>query len=370
MYILGIETSCDETSASIVADGQIILSNEVATSLAEHSQFGGVVPEIASRRHLEWMIETITSALTKANLTLGQVSAVAVTQGPGLPGALIVGISMAKALALALEKPILGIHHLQAHLYANFLSQSNQQSPAIEFPYMGLIVSGGHTILVLVHDVDQYKVIGQTLDDAVGEAFDKVAKLLGLGYPGGPVIDAKAKKGNLSAIAFPRAMIHEKNFDFSFSGIKTAVLRIVANYMTHPQDGRCEVASEKQSAKTGVKKEGLSIQAVNDICASFQEAVVDVLVRKSLQACQEFKTKHLIVGGGVSANSRLRERLTEEGKQEKIQVFFPPKGLSIDNAAMVAGLAGALWKKGYSSNLSLMAQPNWNIETAIQATTS
>ncbi len=330
MLILGIETSCDETAASVVKDGQSILSNIIATSLAEHSPFGGVIPEIACRHHVEWINRTVNEALIKANILVEELDGIAVTQGPGLPGALLVGISMAKAMAMALEKPILGIHHLQAHLYANFLEEA---TPV--FPYMGLIVSGGHTILALVCDVDNYQVIGQTMDDAAGEAFDKVAKLLGLGYPGGPIIDAKAKEGNRQTVNFPRAMIHEKNFDFSFSGVKTAVLYYL-----------------QKNRNTDL----------NDLCASFQEAVVDVLVKKSLRACEEYGVKTLSVGGGVAANSRLRERLKEEGAREGLRVLFPPKGLSIDNAAMVAGLGGALFKKGYRSDFSFTAQPNWNIE--------
>ena len=363
MLILGIETSCDETAASVVKDGQTLLSNVIATSLAEHSQFGGVVPEIACRHHLEWINRTVNEALTKADILGEELDGISVTQGPGLPGALLVGISMAKAMAFGLGKPILGIHHLQAHLYANFLvDASSQEMPNMEFPYMGLIVSGGHTLLVLVRDVDDYQIVGQTTDDAAGEAFDKVARLLGLGYPGGPVIDSRAKEGNGNAITFPRAMIHEKNFDFSFSGVKTAVLYYLKNNVGLEHGVQSlEDLPQAPSSK-------LQADLINDLCASFQEAVVDVLVHKSLQSCREFGVRTLSVGGGVAANSRLRERLKEEGLREGLRVLFPPKGLSIDNAAMVAGLGGALFKKGYRSDLSFTALPNWNIETSGQRT--
>jgi len=385
MFILGIETSCDETAASIVEDGETICSNVVASSLKEHSQFGGVVPEIACRYHVEWIDRTVSEALEKAKISSEEIDAVAVTQGPGLPGALMVGLSMAKAVAFALGKPLLGIHHLQAHLYANFL-HNRGESPGGEsplFPYMGLIVSGGHTLLVLVRDIDEYTVVGQTIDDAAGEAFDKVARLLGLGYPGGPIIDARSKKGDSNSISFPRGMIHEKNFDFSFSGIKTAVLYYLQKQMVPGRRGGnidAVIARSEGTKQSRFKKQdyfvpsGLAMTqgnewrslkpaVVNDVCASFQEAVVDVLVKKSLRACEEFGTKALIVGGGVAANSRLREFLIEEGDRAGLQILFPPKGLSIDNAAMVAGLGGVLFKRGYQSELSLAAKPNWNIET-------
>lgn len=367
MLILGIETSCDETASSVVKDSQTILSNVIATSLAEHSPFGGVIPEIACRHHVEWIHRTVNEALIKADISGEELDGIAVTQGPGLPGALLVGISMAKAMAMALEKPILGVHHLQAHLYANFLEFPGRQSipsPYLNFPYMGLIVSGGHTLLVLVKNVDDYKIIGQTADDAVGEAFDKVAKLLGLGYPGGPIIDANAKKGNPRAICFPRAMIHEKNFNFSFSGVKTAVL-----YYLQDTGYRVQGTKKQNTATSQLLNPDpctLTPRVLNDLCASFQEAVVDVLVEKSLRACEEYGVETLIVGGGVAANSRLRERLKEEKMRKGLhQVLFPPKGLSIDNAAMIAGLGGALFKKGYQSDLSFTAQSNWNIETAL-----
>lgn len=229
----------------------------------------------------------------------------------------------------------------------------------MNFPYMGLIVSGGHTILVLVRDIDHYQIIGQTTDDAAGEAFDKVAKLMGLGYPGGPVIDAKAKEGNPKAVNFPRAMIHEKNFDFSFSGVKTAVL-----YHLQKQCQKQETRKKKQenTFQNPVSCFLLPASVLNDLCASFQEAVVDVLVKKSLRACEEFSAATLVVGGGVAANNRLRERFKEEGPKKGLRVLFPPKGLSIDNAAMIAGLGGALFKKGYQSELSISALPHWNIE--------
>ena len=334
MYTLGIETSCDETAASVVEDAHKILSNVIASSLSEHAKFGGVVPEIACRLHVEWIHRVIDQALQQANIPLNEIDGIAVTEGPGLVGALLVGISMAKAISFALGKPLLGVHHLQAHLYANFLGDT-----APQYPYLGLIVSGGHTILVLVSSLDSYQVLGQTMDDAAGEAFDKVAKLLGLGYPGGPVIDKRAKEGDPTAIRFPRAMAGEKNYNFSFSGLKTAVMYYVKENFVAPS-------------------------FINDLCASFQEAVVDVLVQKSLMVCRELKCTTLVAGGGVSANSRLREALLEQGTKQGIRVLFPPKGLSIDNAAMIAGLGGALIQKGYCSDFSLTAQANWPINNS------
>jgi N6-L-threonylcarbamoyladenine synthase len=316
MLVLGIETSCDETSAAIVENGKRILSNVVLSSLHLHKPYGGVVPEIASRHHAELIDSVIKEAVVKAGCAINDIGLVAVTDEPGLIGALLVGISAAKGVALANDLPLLGVNHLWSHLYAPHMEQ-----PEIKFPYVGLIVSGGHTNLVLAQGFDRYLNLGQTTDDAVGEAFDKVAKILGLGYPGGPVIEELAKNGNPDAIKFPRSLLEPGSLDFSFSGIKTAVL----NY--------------SQKIKYDKKKTA-------DICASFQDSVVDVIAQKAVAACRQKNLNTLVVGGGVSLNASLRERLTYECKKLKIKAYFPSRQLCMDNAAMVAGLGYRLYKIG------------------------
>jgi len=316
--ILGIETSCDETAAAVVADGNKILSNIVSSQVDLHAKYGGVVPEIAARRHLELINPVISEALEEAGLSLEDLTAIAVTIGPGLVGALLVGLATAKALALASDLPLIGVNHLEAHIYANFL-----EHPSLAPPFVSLIVSGGHTCLVYVADYGRYEMLGETLDDAAGEAFDKVAGFLELGYPGGPIIDELAKQGNPQAIAFPRAVLLSKGYNFSLSGLKTAVL----NYVTRQ------------------KKAGKAL-SIPDICASFQEAIIDVQVYKTFRAAQEKAVKKVVLAGGVVANSRLRERFTEEAEKQKIDLFYPSPLLCTDNAAMVACAGYYRWQRG------------------------
>ncbi len=304
--IIGIETSCDETAVAIVEDGRKILSNLVASQVDFHRKFKGVVPEIASRKHLEIINSLIDEALFQANLSLKDLSAIAVTLGPGLIGALLIGVSTAKALSYATSLPLIGVNHLLGHIWANFL-----EDPQIKFPFISLIVSGGHTSIILVEKVGKYKIIGETLDDAAGEALDKIAGFMNLGYPGGPIIDELAQEGNPQAINFPRAMIKKKGYDLSLSGLKTAAL----NYVTR-------VGQEKIN--------------VPDFCASFQEAIFDVLVDKVTKAAQEFKIPRIVLAGGVGANTRLREKLLEEAKKFQLELYFPSPFLCTDNAAMIA----------------------------------
>ncbi|OIO78826.1 MAG: tRNA (adenosine(37)-N6)-threonylcarbamoyltransferase complex transferase subunit TsaD [Candidatus Omnitrophica bacterium CG12_big_fil_rev_8_21_14_0_65_43_15] len=311
MLVLGIETSCDETSAAVVENGRRVLSNVVLSSLHLHKPFGGVVPEIACRHHAELIDSVIKQAFDKSGCAISEIGLIGVTDNPGLIGALMVGISAAKGIALSHGIKYTGVNHLHAHLYAPIID-----NPKIKFPFIGLVVSGGHTNLMLVKGFKDYHNLGQTTDDAVGEAFDKVAKILNLGYPGGPAIEKMAKTGNPQKIKFPRTMLSAGSLDFSFSGIKTSVL----NYV------------QKRKAQSVKRK-------VNDICASFQEAVVDVIVEKSVRACENKKINTLVVGGGVSINSRLRGKLQEACKISRINIYFPSRGLCMDNAAMVAGLA-------------------------------
>ncbi|OGX41128.1 MAG: tRNA (adenosine(37)-N6)-threonylcarbamoyltransferase complex transferase subunit TsaD [Omnitrophica WOR_2 bacterium RIFCSPLOWO2_01_FULL_41_12] len=315
MYVLGIETSCDETAVSVVKDGRKILSNVVASSLTLHKKYGGVVPEIASRMQLETITAVADSAITKAGLKLKDIDLISVTASPGLLGSLLVGISFAKSLSLSLEIPLLGINHLYSHIYASFLNGLGTQ-----MPFVALIVSGGHTSLFYVQDFHRIKLIGQTLDDACGEAFDKVAKILGLGYPGGPLIERLAEKGNPKSISF-RCSNTKNPLDFSFSGIKTAVLYKV----------------KSQKLKVKIKK---------DIAAAFQEVIIDTLIKKAFLACKLKRTNRLVIGGGVAANNRLRERFYRQAKEKKIRLSFAPKELCMDNAAMVAGLGFKLFKNG------------------------
>ncbi|WP_456432203.1 tRNA (adenosine(37)-N6)-threonylcarbamoyltransferase complex transferase subunit TsaD [Thermosulfuriphilus sp.] len=310
MLILAIESSCDETAAAVVEDGRRALSSVVASQTDLHGPFGGVVPELASRRHLEMIVPVVTEALKEASVSISDLDALAVTQGPGLVGALVVGLSFAKAAAMAANLPLVGVDHLHAHLLAIFL----EGSPT--FPFVALVVSGGHTSLYFVENFLIYRLIGQTRDDAAGEAFDKVAKLLGLGYPGGPVISSRAQGGNPEAIPFPRARVNGAPFDFSFSGLKTAVVQYVR---------------EKQTSGQPL--------AIDDICASFEAAVVDVLVERAILAAKKTGVKTIVLAGGVAANPRLRTSLKEAGQREALAVFIPGPHLCTDNAAMV-GVAG------------------------------
>ena len=317
MFVLGIETSCDETAAAVVKDGRLILSNVVTSSLAEHTKFGGIIPEIASRRQMELINTVVQTALEKSALTLEQMDGIAVTQSPGLIGSLLVGLSYARALSFATGKPLVEVDHIKAHLYANFLCFAGKEEKQDDtgmpgLPAVGLIVSGGHSSLYLIKNFTDYRLLGQTRDDAVGEAFDKVARILELGYPGGPVIDRLAKEGANREIRFSCADL-PGSFDFSFSGIKTAVLYYQRK---HHQDTHYSVAK---------------------VAYAFQSSVVDVLVEKAVSACKKKKVKTLLLGGGVAANSALRQRLLDAGRQAGISVYFPPVSLCLDNAAMIAG---------------------------------
>jgi len=318
MNILGIESSCDETGAAVVKDGSRIISNVVVTSLKIHQKYGGIIPEIASRRQLECVHSIVDQALTEAKLKLKDIDSVAVTQTPGLIGSLLVGTSFAQALSFAINKPLIRINHIEAHIYANFLSPSNPVNNSIlaensHLPAIGLVVSGGHTCLFHIKNLKKFRLIGNTRDDAVGETFDKVGKILGLGYPGGPVIDRLAQKGANPNLTFTCAQIPD-SLDFSFSGIKTAVLYY---YRDH------------KNAKDF---------SINSVAKAFQDSVIAILVKKCISACQKFKTKTLFIGGGVAANSGLRNKLNNEARPLGIKVYFPPIPLCLDNAAMIAGL--------------------------------
>ncbi len=323
--ILGIETSCDETAAAVVVDGREVLSSVVSSQVDLHARFGGVVPEIASRAHVELLTPVVARALVEAGIDDDHVDAVAATVGPGLVGALLVGVSAAKTLALVWDVPFVAVNHLEAHLYAALLEE-----PALEFPVVVLLVSGGHTLLVLMHGHGRYEVLGSTIDDAAGEAFDKVARYLGLGYPGGPAIDLIAMEGDPQAIAFPRAILAE-GYDFSFSGLKTSVVNHVRR---HPEVGTADVA------------------------ASFQEAVVDVLVTKARRAARDHDAKGVVLAGGVAANSQLRERVIDACMADGLHPFLPSRSMCTDNAAMVAATGWYRLQSDGPSPLDTGAQPN------------
>ena len=326
--ILGIETSCDETAAAIVEDGVKILSNIIASQIDIHRKYGGVVPEIAGRKHLEALLPVIEEAMREANLTFNALEAIAVTHKPGLIGALLVGLSAAKTLAYCHNLPLIGVNHILAHIYSNHLIHKD-----LTHPYLSLTVSGGHTLLVHSKSPLEFEILGSTLDDAAGEGFDKIAKLLNLGFPGGPAIQKYAEKGNPNAIKFPRPMLKKKNYNFSFSGLKTAVAVYV----------------QKQ------KETGNKIN-LEDIAASFQEAVVDVLTIKTLKAAKDLNINIITLAGGVAANKPLRERLEEKGKKNQIKIYVPPLYLCSDNAAMIAGIAYHQILAGDFASLSLNAE--------------
>lgn len=330
---LGIETSCDETSFAVLKGKDQVLSNIIFSSLKEHEPFGGVVPEIASRSHLQALVPCLESALKKAKISLKNIDLIAVTQGPGLLGSLLVGVSAGKALALALKKPLIGVDHVIAHIYSGFLSE-----PGIRFPLLGLVVSGGHTLLIEMRAPGDWTVLGKTIDDAAGEAFDKVAKILGLGYPGGPEVDRLAQGQDPKKFFFTRPLLSKESLDFSFSGLKTAVYYTVQR----------------------LPKKKLSLQIQKSICAGFQESVCDVLVEKSLRALRQRKLKTLVVGGGVSANRRLRAKLLVAASQEGVRVVFPSMALCQDNAAMIAALGAALYKPGSGTQLDLKTYPEFH----------
>ena len=330
MLVLAIETSCDDTGAAVVQDGRKILSNIVSSQIPIHKKYGGVVPELASRKHIESIVPMVTEALNQARVKLREIDGIAVTNGPGLVGSLLVGLSFAKSLSLATGIPLIGINHIEGHLSAIFLEKAPPR-----FPFIGLVVSGGHTSLYRMDGFGKLKRLGQTRDDAAGEAFDKVAKLLGLGYPGGPVIDELSRKGDARAIRFPRPSLSKNSFDFSFSGLKTAVVNYVKANPEPPA--------------------GCPEDRLRDLVSSFQEAVVDVLVKKTIQLARHEELKKVVLCGGVAANHRLRERMMEEASQDKIKVFIPHPLFCTDNAAMVGVLGYEYLKRGIQSPLSLNA---------------
>ena len=336
MIILGIETSCDETSASVVEDGIKVHSNIVASQQELHSRFGGVVPEVACRAHTDTIITVIDKAVTEANIKLSDIDAISVANTPGLIGALLIGLTTAKTLSWLLGIPLITINHLHAHIYASKIEHED-----IDYPAISLVVSGGHTSLFLTQSETRHTQVGGTIDDAAGEAFDKVGKILGLGYPAGPEIDTISKKGNGKAILFPRSYLKKDSLDFSFSGVKTAVL-----YHCLGQD----------SKNTGEMPE-LKDREIADLAASFQEAVVDVLVSKTIFAATKFTARSIILGGGVACNSRLRQRLADAAKQRDIPLYYPSKKLCMDNAAMVAGLAYHKYDEEAFSGLEVEAMP-------------
>ncbi len=333
MLVLGIESSCDETAAAVVVDGGAVRSNVVATQDALHLPYRGVVPEIAARAHLAAMVPVIESALGGANVALDEVDAIAVTNTPGLIGALLIGVTAAKTLAWTLNKPLVALNHLHSHIYACALARETPM-----FPCVSLVVSGGHTSLYYSSDELTHELLGATQDDAAGEAFDKVAAILNLAYPGGPAIDKAAKRGHAGAVKFPRTRLGPRSLDFSFSGIKTAVL-----YHCRGKKGRdeCRLSSDETA----------------DVAAGFQEAVVDVLVEKTMAAVRRRRAQRLAVGGGVARNSRLRERLTMAAKQSGVELILPEPVYCIDNGAMVAGLGYHAVKRGLTAGPDLDAVP-------------
>ncbi|WP_153729239.1 tRNA (adenosine(37)-N6)-threonylcarbamoyltransferase complex transferase subunit TsaD [Salinibacillus xinjiangensis] len=332
-FILAIETSCDETAMSIIKNGCEVVSNVVASQIDSHKRFGGVVPEIASRHHIEQITIVLEETLQKANMDMNAIDAIAVTEGPGLVGALLIGVAAAKSLAFAHQKPLIGVHHIAGHIYANRLVEEFQ------FPLLSLVVSGGHTEIILMRDHGEFEVIGETRDDAAGEAYDKVAKTLGLPYPGGPHIDRLAQEGE-DQFQFTRALLHEDSYDFSFSGLKTAVMNTLHN----------------------AKQKGQELSDVN-LAASFQASVIDVLVEKTYRAAKEYGVKQLIVAGGVAANKGLRKALEEKFSAEKdLELLIPPFHLCTDNAAMIGAAASIAYEQGHRAKLDLNANPSLSLE--------
>ena len=330
IYILAIESSCDETAAAVVKNGRTVLSNVISSQIALHTLYGGVVPELASRKHIEKINQVITQALTDADMTLDDMDAIAVTYGPGLVGALLVGVAEAKAIAYAKKKPLVGVHHIEGHICANFI-----ENKELEPPFICLVVSGGHTHLVVVEDYGKYKILGRTRDDAAGEAFDKVARAIGLGYPGGPKIDKISKEGNPEAITFPRAKVGDSEYDFSFSGLKSSVL----NYLNSCQ------------------RKGEEINRA-DVAASFQKAVTDVLVQNAMHGVKAYGLNKLAIAGGVASNSALRAAMKEACEKNGVEFYYPSPIFCTDNAAMI-GVAGYYeYMAGVRSGLDLNAVPN------------
>jgi len=330
VIILAIESSCDETAAAVVKNGREVLSNVISSQIDLHTLYGGVVPEIASRKHIEKINQVVEQALSEAHMTWEDITAIAVTYGPGLVGALLVGVSFAKALAFALKKPLIGVHHIEGHISANYI-----ENKELEPPFMCLVVSGGHSHLVKVKDYGEYEILGRTRDDAAGEAFDKVARAIGLGYPGGPKIDKVSNEGNPEAIAFPRAKVADNEYDFSFSGLKSAVL----NYLNS-----CEMKGETVN------------QA--DVAASFQKAVVDVLVGHSMTALERYGFKKFAIAGGVASNTHLRAAMVDACEKQGVEFYHPSPVLCTDNAAMIGAAAYYEYKKGVRHGWDLNAVPN------------
>ena len=333
VLILGIETSCDETAAAVVKNGKEVLSNVISSQVALHAEFGGVVPEIASRNHLEKIDEVIRLAVKEAGISMQELTAISVTVGPGLVGALLVGVSEAKALAFALGKPLVPVHHIEGHIAANFIS-----NPECEPPFVCLVASGGHSHLLLVEEYGKIRIYGRTRDDAAGEAFDKVARAVGLGYPGGPKLEKMAKEGNPHAYHFPTAKMEDAPYDFSFSGVKSAVLN---------EMNRKKMLGEEVR--------------VADLCASFQENVTEVLSEKAIALCKELHINRLSIAGGVAANGKLREKMEEKAKQEGVEFFCPKLILCTDNAAMIAAAAYHEWKKGNFAGHDVNAYPSLSL---------
>jgi len=320
MIILGVDTSCDDTSIALLKDGREILSNIVSSQVDIHKLFGGVVPEIASRKHIELIDIIFRNAMEEADVKAKDIDIVCVTSGPGLIGSVLAGLCFAKGLSLSIDKPLIAVNHVEAHAMSIFLEKE------ASFPYIALVVSGGHTIILMLEDYCAYKVIGSTRDDAAGEAFDKIAKYIGIGYPGGKAIEDSSRKGNKRYVQFPRPMMDDNNYDFSFSGLKTSFLSYI-------------------------KKHGITDENMSDVLASFQEAICDVLSHKTIKAARDFNVKRIIVGGGVAANNRLREIFTEKGEKEHLEAMFSSPHLCTDNGAMVAITGYHYFQKGVISGL-------------------
>jgi len=347
MLILGIESSCDDMAAAVLKDGSHVLSSVISSQDDIHSLYGGIVPELASRRHIETVIPVVEEALKQASVTMDDIDAIGVTQGPGLVGSILVGLSFAKAVAYALGKPFVGVNHIEAHPLAVFLDETGEGVKTPDFPYVALVVSGGHTSLIKVESFTGFSVLGRTRDDAAGEAFDKAAKLLGLGYPGGAMIDKLAKEGNPGAIRFKRPIIKKGNLEFSFSGLKTAVmLRVKAERPTGVTEGGDDPGA------------ALSGEFIRDLAASFQEAVVDVLTKKALWALDATGTRDLVIAGGVACNSRLRAKLAEAAFDNGARLFMPPARFCSDNAAMIALGGYHRLKAGERGELNMNAYPS------------
>ena len=334
MKILAIESSCDETAAAVVEDGTKVLSNVINTQIELHKEFGGVVPEVASRKHIENISTVVDKALSDAKINISDIDAVAVTYGPGLVGALLVGVSTAKALSFAAKKPLIGVHHIKGHIAANYI-----KNPEFKPPFICLVASGGHSHIVYVKDYTTYEVLAKTSDDAAGEAFDKVSRVLGLGYPGGPMVQECAKSGNPDSIHFPRVNMGKDGFDFSFSGVKTAVINYIHN----------------------AEQKGEEIKKA-DVAASFQEAVIDVLSNHLLECAKLHGTKRIALAGGVAANKPLRERCLKLATENGIEFSCPSLGLCTDNAAMIGCAAYYEWQDGKRADMSLNAVPNLSLD--------